>query len=264
MKLIKNTFFIFLSFLISCSTLENQMSPKCLYPKEMLEKGGIINREYTGNIDKELNKYICKDNKNSYLVYPIPYDSPSEFLLLGNKIRINKKNFRESRIVIKDKKFNEISKINLKRISEEKKIFDKYIKLITEKKYLSINFKMPSKGIISSEYGVKRFINNIPRNPHLGLDIAADKGTLIVAPENGKIVFSGNFFYRGNLLIIDHGNGIITTYSHLDEILKIKGDFVKRGQKIASIGSSGRVTGPHLHFETIVYGIKINPLIFLK
>ena len=65
MKLIKNTFFIFLSFLISCSTLENQMSPKCLYPKEMLEKGGIINREYTGNIDKELNKYICKDNKNS-------------------------------------------------------------------------------------------------------------------------------------------------------------------------------------------------------
>ena len=69
---------------------------------------------------------------------------------------------------------------------------------------------------------------------------------------------------RGNVLIIDHGNGIITTYSHLDEILKIKGDFVKRGQKIASIGSSGRVTGPHLHFETIVYGIKINPLIFLK
>ena len=124
MKLIKNTFFIFLSFLISCSTLENQISPQCLYPKEMLEKGGIINREYTGNIDKEFNKYICKDNKNSYLVYPIPYDSPSELLLLGNKIRINKKNFRESRIVIKDKKFNEISKTNLKRISEEKKIFE--------------------------------------------------------------------------------------------------------------------------------------------
>jgi len=131
------------------------------------------------------------------------------------------------------------------------------------KKYQDTKFNFPAKGIISSEYGVKRFINGSPRNPHLGLDIAAETGTSVVAPENGKVIFVGEFFYRGNLIIIDHGNGIISTYSHLNETFVSEGDNVLKNSKIGTVGSSGRVTGPHLHFEIILLGTKVNPMLFL-
>ena len=160
-------------------------------------------------------------------------------------------------------KFNQISKENLKRIEDERKIFTNKIVTYTPKKYRNIKFNFPAKGIVSSEYGVKRFINGSPRNPHLGLDIAAETGTKIISPENGKVIFVGNFFYRGKIIIIDHGNGIISTYSHLNETFVSEGDNVLKNSKIGTVGSSGRVTGPHLHFEIILLGIKVNPMLFL-
>mgnify|MGYP003306809365 CR=1 FL=1 len=78
-----------------------------------------------------------------------------------------------------------------------------------------------------------------------------------------KNVFVGDFFYRGNLIIIDHGNGIISTYSHLNETFVSEGDKVVKNSKIGTVGSSGRVTGPHLHFEIILLGTKVNPILFL-
>ena len=182
---------------------------------------------------------------------------------MGEKIKLSEKKFRESRIIIKEKKFNTISDNNLKRIKIEKKLFNEKILTKTQKKYKSAKFIYPAEGITSSEYGVKRFINNLPRNPHLGLDIAADTGTPVIAPEDGKVILIADFFYRGKLIIIDHGNGIISTYSHLNEILVSEGDLVSKNTRIATIGSSGRVTGPHLHFEIILFGTKVDPLLFL-
>jgi len=186
-----------------------------------------------------------------------------KFTIMGEAIILSEKGFRESRITIKDNKFNQISKENLTRIRAEREVYRSKITSISEKKYQDIKFNFPAKGIISSEYGVKRYINGSLRNPHLGLDIAAETGTSIVAPENGKIIFVGEFFYRGNLIIIDHGNGIISTYSHLDETFVSEGDNVLKNSKIATVGSSGRVTGPHLHFEIILFGAKVNPMLFL-
>ena len=115
----------------------------------------------------------------------------------------------------------------------------------------------------ASKYGVKRFINNIPRNPHLGLDIAASNGTPVYAAESGLIVLARDFFYRGNNILIDHGFDFKTSYSHLAEILVNEGDLVKRGELIGFMGATGRVTGPHLHFEVIFIGEKLNPEVFL-
>ena len=108
------------------------------------------------------------------------------------------------------------------------------------------------------------FINNIPRNPHLGLDIASNTGTPIYSAEKGLIILARDFFYRGKNILIDHAYNFKTSYSHLDKILVNEGDFVERGEIIGYMGSSGRVTGPHLHFETIFLGEKLNPVYFLS
>ena len=260
----KYLIFFFLIFFVSCANSKLSKSESCTYPQEKLEKGGLINRTIDKDaIDDSFKKYICYEYPKYRLVYPIPYSANVDFSIMGEKIKLSEKNFRESRIIIKEKKFNKISENNLKRIKIERELFNEKILIRTQKKYRSTKFVYPAEGIISSEYGVKRFINNLPRNPHLGLDIAADKGTSVIAPENGEVILIADFFYRGKLIIIDHGNGIISTYSHLDEILVSEGDLVSKKSKIATIGSSGRVTGPHLHFEIILFGTKIDPLLFL-
>ena len=262
MKLNNFLIFFFLTFLFSCTNFKFAEVNTCSFPKETLEKGGLLNRLISiENLDDSYKKYICKDFTGHRLIYPISYSSKMKFTIMGETIILSEKKFRESRITINDNKFNQISKENLERIKAEKEIYQKKISLISLKKYQNIKFNFPAEGIISSEYGVKRFINGSPRNPHLGLDIAAETGTSVVAPENGKVIFVGEFFYRGNLIIIDHGNGIITTYSHLNEIFVSEGDIVRKNFKIGTIGSSGRVTGPHLHFEIILFGTKINPML---
>ena len=122
----------------------------------------------------------------------------------------------------------------------------------------------PVEGIISSEFGVRRFINDEPRNRHIGLDIAAEEGTPLFSPLEGKVILIGNFFYKGNVVYVDHGNGLVSSFSHLSAI------DVKEGQKVSSrellgrVGSTGRVTGPHVHWEVSFLGVPINPAIFLE
>ena len=261
-----NNFLIFfcLTFLFSCTNFKLAEVTPCSFPNEKLEKGGLLNRFISKeNLDNSYKKYICKDIAGHRLVYPISYSSKMKFTIMGETIILSEKEFRESRITIKDNKFNQISNENLKRIRTEREIYGRKISVKSVKKYQDTKFNFPAKGIISSEYGVKRFINGSPRNPHLGLDIAAETGTSVVAPENGKVIFVGDFFYRGNLIIIDHGNGIISTYSHLNETFVSEGDNVLKNSKIGTVGSSGRVTGPHLHFEIILLGTKVNPMLFL-
>jgi len=122
----------------------------------------------------------------------------------------------------------------------------------------------PLKGIISSEFGVKRFINGQPRNRHIGLDIAAIEGTPVQVPLAGNIILSDNFFYKGNVVYIDHGDGLVSSYSHLSSRAVDVGQVVSSGEVLGFVGSTGRVTGPHLHWEVFYLGIPINPEIFLK
>tara|TARA_B100000214_G_C23812932_1_gene555856 strand:- start:475 stop:855 length:381 start_codon:yes stop_codon:yes gene_type:complete len=121
----------------------------------------------------------------------------------------------------------------------------------------------PLDGITSSEFGVKRYINNEPRNRHIGLDIANKEGTPITAPLSGKIILSDNFFYKGNVIYIDHGGGLVTSYSHLSYKEAKLNQRISKGDILGYVGSTGRVTGPHLHWEVYYLGIPVNPEIFL-
>lgn len=121
-------------------------------------------------------------------------------------------------------------------------------------------FILPLKGRISGHFGNQRIFNDVPKNPHSGTDIAAPKGTKIAASGDGKVLLAGgNYFYSGNMVIIDHGQGLKTMYAHLDKALVNVGDIVKKGDVIGLVGATGRATGPHLHWGATVKNVRFRP-----
>jgi murein DD-endopeptidase MepM/ murein hydrolase activator NlpD len=124
-------------------------------------------------------------------------------------------------------------------------------------------FVLPAKGPLSSRFGVARVLNGKPRSPHAGLDVAVATGTPITAPADGIVIDTGDYYYCGNGLFIDHGNGLITLYCHLSEFVAKAGDIVKQGQRVALAGSTGRSTAPHLHWTVYLNGVGVEPELFI-
>lgn len=121
-------------------------------------------------------------------------------------------------------------------------------------------FILPLKGRISGHFGNQRIFNGTPKNPHSGTDIAAPKGTKIKASGDGKVLLAGgDYFYSGNMVILDHGQGLKTIYAHLDKTLVNVGDEVKKGELIGLVGATGRATGPHLHWGATINNVRFRP-----
>ncbi|MGB5679062.1 MAG: M23 family metallopeptidase, partial [Gammaproteobacteria bacterium] len=116
---------------------------------------------------------------------------------------------------------------------------------------------------ISSVFGLRRFFNEQERNPHTGLDIAAPEGTDIKTAADGIVIEAGDFFFSGNMVYVDHGQGLISLYAHLSRIDVKPGDSLRRGDILGAVGQTGRVTGAHLHFAVIANGVLVDPLYFL-
>ena len=222
------------------------------------DPGEIIAIKASSN---DLDKYLTVEiNETLYKLIPLPFEKQNDSIYVdGEKININQKDFGESRITIENNSMVNLSKEDSDRTYKESKIIQKALNNYSKFLVPDLNFMNPVEGIISSRYGKKRYINDQPRSPHLSLDIAAAEGTKIVSPSRGKVILVGDFFYAGNYIIIDHGFGLISSYSHLSSVLVDENELIEKGQKIGEVGSTGRVTGPHLHWTVYLNKERINP-----
>ncbi len=125
-------------------------------------------------------------------------------------------------------------------------------------------FTLPVRGRESSQFGLRRFFNNQPRRPHGGLDIAAPEGTHVFAPAGGTVIETGDYFFSGKCIFVDHGAGLITFYAHLSKIDVLVGQSVDRQTKLGEVGETGRVTGPHLHWSVGLNRTWVDPKLFVS
>jgi murein DD-endopeptidase MepM/ murein hydrolase activator NlpD len=119
----------------------------------------------------------------------------------------------------------------------------------------------PAHGPISGVWGSQRVLNGEPRQPHFGVDIAAPAGTPVVAAAGGEVTMAQNLVLTGNTAIIDHGHGLSTTYAHMATLEVARGQRVEQGQRIGTVGATGRATGPHLHWSLEWFGVRLDPML---
>jgi murein DD-endopeptidase MepM/ murein hydrolase activator NlpD len=176
---------------------------------------------------------------------------------------VRAKEYKTQHITIKDKRKVEPNKQDLDRIWREAKIIKRALATWNEQRLASFNFLAPVDGRLSSPFGLRRYFNGKPRKPHSGLDIAAPEGSPIRAPADGEVIVTGDYFFNGNTVFLDHGQGLVTMYCHMSRIDVRNGQTVKRGDVIGAVGMTGRVTGPHLHWSTSLNNVRVDPGLFL-
>ena len=124
---------------------------------------------------------------------------------------------------------------------------------------------MPVKGIISGVYGSQRILNGKPKWPHYGIDIAAKKGTPIKSSGTGVVTMAENdLYYTGGTIMIEHGHGVKSIYAHMSTVDVQVGEIVSKNQRIGAVGSTGRSTGPHLHWGVMLLNTYVDPALLIK
>ena len=174
------------------------------------------------------------------------------------------KDYQSQYITLKNKRHVSPLPEDMERIDQEQVIISQAKQTWRDLNNVPLNLTMPVKGKISSPFGLRRYFNNEPRQPHAGLDIAAFEGTPVQASADGIVVNTGNYFFNGNTVFIDHGQGLITMYCHMQGISVEQGQPVIRGDEIGTVGKTGRVTGAHLHWSVILNHTAVNPELFLE
>lgn len=165
-------------------------------------------------------------------------------------------------ITIKDKRKVNPNKLDMTRINGESAKIKAALRHWSEKAALPMPFAWPIEGRVSGLFGRRRVFNGQPRRPHSGMDIAAPTGTKIHAPAEGIVRDTGDYFFNGNTVFIDHGQGLVTMFCHLDRIDVQAGQVIERGHVIGTVGATGRVTGPHLHLSVSLNDARVEPRLF--
>lgn len=180
------------------------------------------------------------------------------------KFEVANKDYETQYLTIKNKRKVNPNEQDMSRIVKEKKLISKAKSHWSNNEDVSLKFIQPAEGPYSSPFGLRRYFNEQPRKPHSGLDIAAPKGAPIIAPADGIVINTGDYFFNGNTVFLDHGQGLITMYCHMDSISIQEGTQVKAGDVIGKVGLTGRVTGAHLHWSVMLNNITVDPILFLN
>ncbi|PHS73393.1 MAG: peptidase M23 [Cycloclasticus sp.] len=249
------------------------------FPTQNLVPGGIAVIKLSAAAPQRVNyngqqTLTIKRNDAWYAVVGIPLNAKVGKHLLVSKtssqpltFEVKNKDYPTQYITLKktpkNKRMINPNKLDMERIGQEKTKLSKALSTWSNSTP-HVDFILPAKGRLSSPFGLKRFFNKQARKPHSGLDIAAPNGSPVVAPADATIIDVGNYFFNGNTILIDHGQGLISGYFHLNKTLVHVGDSVKQGQQIAEIGATGRVTGPHLHWNVYLNKTKVDPSYFIS
>jgi murein DD-endopeptidase MepM/ murein hydrolase activator NlpD len=184
----------------------------------------------------------------------------SEFLL---PVIIEEKDYPVEKLTL-DPEMVELSKEAAEQVKQDNRILVAAMSEVTPEIYWQGAFEPPVPGDVRSEFGTRRIINNIPKSPHSGTDLAAAEGDEIHATNNGRVSLVYLGYLTGNSVIIDHGGGIYSVYYHMSSVRVLEGAMVNKGDVIGLAGATGRVSGPHLHFGIRINRNNVNPMSFLE
>ena len=237
-------------------------------------KGKFLQGHYIVGITDPAAKIIVgkkkiKVSKDGYFVFGIDRDRKFDVIITkiidGKKEAITKKVLKRKYNIQRIDGLEE-SKVTppesvYKRIKEENNKIGKARAINSDLPFFKNQFIMPVEGIISGVYGSQRILNGKPRWPHYGIDIAAKQGTIIKSSGSGTVTMAeDDLYYTGGTVIMDHGHGISTIYSHLENVLVSVGDNINQGDIIGTVGSTGRSTGPHLDFRVNWFQTRLDPM----
>jgi len=215
---------------------------------------------------------LISNDKGQFAIIGIPLSAKpgtdSLTIKQGNrnhrlKFEIKDKHYRTQRLNIKDKRKVNPNAEDMKRINRETKRIKAALAYWSDTQPERLRLIPPVEGIRSDSFGSRRIFNGQPRRPHSGMDIAASEGTPIHAPAAGTVINTGDYFFNGKSVFIDHGRGLVTMYGHMSEIDVSEGQVVKQGDLLGKVGMTGRVTGAHLHWGVSLNDARIDPALLL-
>ena len=236
-------------------------------------QGGLVKGQTNKNITIKFKDKILRKTSNGEFVIGFGRDHPAiAYLTLEIYNKLITKSFKIKKRIYKTQKINGLRK---KMVTPPKSFYERIIrenKSIKEVRNLNSNvdfvfqkFSWPTKGVISGVFGSQRILNGKPKRPHYGIDIAAKKGATVVAPTESIVrMAEKDLYYTGGTIMLDHGHGLTSVYSHLSSINVKVGDKILKNQKIGEVGSTGRSTGPHLDWRVNWFDQRLDPLLLLE
>ncbi|MDM5062154.1 peptidoglycan DD-metalloendopeptidase family protein [Aeromonas salmonicida] len=212
---------------------------------------------------------VREDGQRWIAIVGIPLKTPqgTQQLMVNDgrtlSFTVTPKHYREQHIKLKNsRQVNPLAE-DMVRINRELAEQTRAYQTFSPTQPSNLLFDKPVKGPLSSPFGLRRFFNGEERNPHSGLDFAVGAGTPIKAPAAGKVILIGNYFFNGNTVFVDHGQGLISMFCHMSKVDVKLGQSLPRGGIVGRVGATGRATGPHMHWNVSLNDTRVDPAIFI-
>jgi murein DD-endopeptidase MepM/ murein hydrolase activator NlpD len=214
---------------------------------------------------------VVQDGADWLAIIGIPLSAPlapQQVVIHSNEVRkevefnVGDKHYASQSLKVAPAQVN-LSRADLERVNRDKAIIEHALSRWTNDQPQGLRLAQPVPGVRSSSFGMRRIFNGESRNPHSGMDIAAAAGTPVKAPIGGTVIDTGNYFFNGNTVFVDHGRGLISMYCHLSAIDVKPGQRVEAGTTLGAVGMTGRATGPHLHWGLSLNRAWVDPELFL-